>query len=219
MKKNQSGFSVVAIVLVFAMVGILGLAGWRVYGNNKPAQSNTTKNTITTLEHTDTAKTITFKYPGNWTVSKYVYEPCCEGEPKPEPDWTKVPQPIELRPSGAHQNIKISITVENNGETTIDKIWSERTVDKFNTYEKKKNNGYDAIYQKTDFVGPAEVEAYIDYRYMIVNGKNSVELYFREKYRHNWNNEEGGGKTNYDASKYLSDFENIVSSIKFLNQE
>jgi len=217
MYKNQSGFSAVAIVLVIVVLSVLGFAGWRVYDNNKPAKSKLVENTISTLEHTDTATTITFKYPSNWTISKYVYEPCCEGEPKPEPDWTKVPQPINLKPNGAHRDIVVSITVDNTGQKTIDKVWSERTIDQFNTYEKKSINGYDALYQKTDFVGPSEVEAYIDHRFLLVSGKDSVEVYFREKYRHNWNNEESGGKTNFNGMNYWNDFESIVNSINFLN--
>lgn len=203
---------------MLVVVGLIGFIGWYVWHNknNTNKVSNTTGNSTTqtpsTKSYTDTSKTFTFNYPSNWTIKKYVHEPCCEGEPKPEPDWTKVPQPITLIPKDAPKNIEVTITGGNTGAKSIDKAWLERTIDKFNTYDRFQVNSYDALDQTTDFVGSSNVEAYIDHRDLIVHGKNSVEIYFRQKYRHDWNKE-----NNFDATKYMPVFNAVVNSVKFLN--
>lgn len=227
MSNKQKGLGAL-VVLVVVVVAVAGFAAWQVYMsghksdvNKQTAPTQHKAATITpapvvpTKGLTDSSGTFSFKYPENWTIQKYVYSTCCEGEAAPEPDWTKTPQPIKLTLPNMHVGATVSVSGDNTGALTIEKAQKERTADKFNTFEKLKINGYDALYNKTDFTGPANVEAYIDHYYLVQNGKNSVEFKFRQKYRHDWNNKDDGGKTNFDASAYLAAFKQLVSSVTF----
>lgn len=219
MRKHESGFSAATWLLVVVVIAVLGGTSWYVWNKmDKGTKPNLTNDSQTTTpefqSYTDTAKVYSLEYPENWTKLPYVWEPCCEGSPQTEPDWTKVPQPVELKPADAqHNDIRVRINADNTGARTIDKEWANRTIDQFNTYEKYHFADYEALYQTTDFVGPAEAEAYIDYRYLFVKGNNSVEVTFREKYRHDSNQ-----ASNFDARNYLADFNFIAESVKFLDQ-
>ncbi len=209
MRSNEKGFSAVEGMIVAVVAVLIGFVGWYVWHTKHIAPKATPRASIIT--YTDTSKTFTFEYLVDWTVKKYVYQPCCEGETKSEPDWTKTPQPITLIPKDAPKGIEITLTGNNTGSQSIDKAWASRTVDKFNTYNKFHVNGYDALNQTTNFVGPSNAEAYTDYRDFIVQGNNSVEVYFRETYRH-----DGFETENFDGTKYLPIFNAIVDSIRFL---
>ena len=84
LKKNQSGFGAVELVLVLVIVILLGVVGWFVYKNhNKTTNSSTTtSSTPTTTSKTTTVQPAkqtktyadsiagySFEYPKDWTVS------------------------------------------------------------------------------------------------------------------------------------------------------
>lgn len=209
MKAMKKGFNLIAGAVVVTMVIFIGLVGWFIWHNEQTAPKATPTANIKT--YTDTSKTFLFEYPADWTVKKYVYHPCCEGAPKPEPDWAKTPQPITLIPNDAPKGIEITLTGDNTGSQSIDKAWTNRTIDTFNTYHKFHINGYDALGQTTNFVGPSNAEAYTDHRDLIVQGNNSVEVYFREMYRH-----DGFETDNFDGHQDLPIFNTIVDSIRFV---
>src|SRR3990167_7049363 len=50
------------------------------------------------ISATDSTGTFSFEYPENWTIEPYVWEDCCEGPAKKEPDWNKESKPITLHP-------------------------------------------------------------------------------------------------------------------------
>lgn len=209
MRIKEKGFSLVVGVIVGAVVILTGLVGWYVWHNEHAVPKATPTASVKT--YTDTSKTFTFAYPVDWTVKTYVYQPCCEGASKPEPDWAKTPQPITLIPKGAPMGIEITLTGDTTGSQSIEKAWANRIVDKFNTYYMFHVNNDDALSQTTNFVGPSNAEAYTDHKDLIVQGNDSVEVYFREMYRHN-----GFEADNFDGHKYLPIFNAIVDSIRFL---
>src|SRR5581483_5820286 len=92
LKKNQSGFSAVEVILVVIIVGLVGFIGWYVWHNRamKVAPSTLSSATASTTPKTTTTsptpnpyagwKTyislkegLSFKYPASWTASN---DPC-----------------------------------------------------------------------------------------------------------------------------------------------
>jgi hypothetical protein len=85
LQKNESGFSVVEIVLVLVVVGLIGTVGWLVYKNHhktttasvattKSTSTTTTPkttptNTVTYKTYSDSTAKASFMYPNTWTLS------------------------------------------------------------------------------------------------------------------------------------------------------
>jgi prepilin-type N-terminal cleavage/methylation domain-containing protein len=86
MKINQKGFSVVEILIVIVVVGLLGVAGWFVYGHQKSTkQSSTTQAKSATSSSKETSTSVdryagwktykssvegfSFRYPADWELS------------------------------------------------------------------------------------------------------------------------------------------------------
>ncbi len=137
--------------------------------------------------------------------------PCCEGS---EPDWSQSSRPVRLYPENTfHEDIYISIYPAsiNSGESeaaSIDQVWQDRNVDQFNSYERLTVNGFPALYNYLDYIGPDGIEAYTKHSYYVQLKDRVIELRFFESYKHDWN-----PGSEYDASKYKDDFEYIISSI------
>ena len=95
MKKNQSGFSIVEILLVVLVVGLLGTIGWLVYdrmatendrtsaetSRSTKQESKTPKDSQPALEKT-TFKTFEVTHDGAWKVTERVSDPaqCADGK-------------------------------------------------------------------------------------------------------------------------------------------
>ena len=218
MRDSQRGIAHLGLLILVLIIAAISFVGWYVWqSKNSTGRTNNSIESAPVLKtYTDSTKSFSIQYPDNWILKEQIWQDCCEGSPKPEPDWSKETKPIDLKPSGAHPDINITVTANPNPPVSTDEYVKSGNKDRFNSYTKLKINGYDAVYHKLDFVGPAEVEAYLDHRYFVTNNKSPVEFYFRERYRHNWNNEESGGKVNFDGSKYYNDFVQIVKSIQFL---
>jgi hypothetical protein len=217
MRKTHSGFGVIGIMVLMLVIAVIGLAGWLVTERQSTDTADTAKNSIPTkksVNASDSTKSFSYSYPSNWTLQKYVWQDCCDGPQKAEPDWTKQAQPITLKENA--NPIDAAIKIDDFGPNAIEREYSSRTMDRFNTYTKLKVNGYDALYHVTDFVGPSEAEKYKDNEYIISNteGTKSVRLQFRERYR----NSTTGGKNDFDASSLMPDFQKVAHSVKFLDR-
>lgn len=218
MKKYQSGFGVVGVLVAVVIVGLIVSAGWLFYRQQDAANKETaqqTKQAQTMVYGQDSTKSFSYSYPSNWSLQKYVWQDCCDGPQKTEPDWSKQPQPITLKEKSSP--LDAAIRIDEFGPNAIDREYSSRTEDQFNTYTKLKVNSYDALHHVTDFVGPSAAEKYKDHEYIISSpdGKKSVRLQFRESY----SNSTIQGENDFNASALLPDFEKIVRSVTFLNPE
>jgi hypothetical protein len=158
---------------------------------------------------TDPANVFTFKKPDDWVVLENNCGQVCTGDKNVQNfDYYK----IFLSPREDESKIGVAIYLEIPPlHSTFDTLWTERTLDQFNTYEQLDINGNRAYYNKTDFVGPSDIEKYTDHNYVIEHQGNIVNVYFREKYSHEW----GMGES-IEASDYVRDFFSIVRSIRFL---
>jgi Tfp pilus assembly major pilin PilA len=104
LQKNETGFSVVEVVLVILIVALIGAVGWLVYKNHhkttvattttastsKPATSTKTATTtpsqpVNPYAGWDTAtlkyEQITYQYPSNWTVTDNSTSDACGATP------------------------------------------------------------------------------------------------------------------------------------------
>jgi hypothetical protein len=73
---NESGFSVVELLLVIVIVVLLGFMGWYIYHNDHKTNVNTTKLSSTSISVYSGWKTfatsyqkLSFKYPNNWVLT------------------------------------------------------------------------------------------------------------------------------------------------------
>ncbi len=216
-KLSQNGFTAVEGLLILVIVGIIGGVGWFVWNNRsagvKPAADKSSQS-IKAVSAKDTTKTFSYSYPSSWKLQKFVWQDCCEGPPKSEPDWNKTSQTITLQ-NKSNDKAEIIINGFTNFPDSVDReIESEiESIDKdqFNTYSKVTINGYKGIKHVLDFVGPSDAEKYKDTTYIIFHGNDKVNLYFRERY----SNATLNGENDFDATNLYSDFETIVNSIKF----
>ncbi|MCA9324076.1 hypothetical protein KC992_03145 [Candidatus Saccharibacteria bacterium] len=173
--------------------------------------NNQTVETQTALLQ-DSTKSFSVEYPKSWKLLDYVWEDCCEGETKTEPDWTKITQPITLNPEPEENKITVQIEAVNDGSITLEDLKANQTDDQFNFYEEQVIGDYTAYYHKLDFVGPSDAEKYLVHTYYVINGKETVTFSFRERY----SNTTTDGESDFDGAAYVVDFIKLVKSIKFL---
>jgi type II secretory pathway pseudopilin PulG len=214
MKYSQKGFSAVEALLVLLVIGLIGGAGWYVWQkqNDKSTPNNSNEvSTVKQVELTDSSKTFSIQYPNSWSAVPYE-APGHDGPARPEPDWSKTPQPITLRNQN-NKNAEIKIDGYANVSTTIDKEIEAIDKDQFNTYSKVTINGYEAIKHVLDFAGPSDAEKYKDITYTVLGNNSKVTLKFRERY----SNVTTNGEYDFDATNLSSDFEKVVNSVKFLD--
>ena len=173
------------------------------------------------ISATDSAGTFSYEYPDNWAIEPYVWQYAGDGIPPKEPDWSKESKPITLYPI-ADRNVTISINQSKYGIydwKSYDALKASVKEDYFAKilFDGKRPDGHDALFSRVDYLGPpdAKVESFTDHRYYFDNNKSVVSVEFREKYHHDWPDDETG--PDIDNSKYKSDFEHIANSIKFLN--
>jgi Tfp pilus assembly protein PilV len=76
LRKNDSGFTMVEVLLVLILAVLIGLSGWYVYHTEHKTSANTSSKTSKTtpiasmLTWTDPSKLYTLNYPSNWTVQQ-----------------------------------------------------------------------------------------------------------------------------------------------------
>ncbi len=211
MKKNNSKKktfrpSKIHVVVLLLVVGILSLFAYQATSRDY-------------IYATDSAGTFSYEYPENWTIEPYVWEDCC-GPIDEEPDWSKESKPITLHPSN-DKNVSVTIGMEKYGDywgsfnalkTTVKEDYFAKIL-----FEGTRPDGHEALFSRVDYLGPpdAKVESFNDHRYYFDNDKTVVRVEFREKYHHDWPDDETG--PDIDNSEYLQDFEHIAQSIEFLN--
>lgn len=220
MKKiGQKGFGAAGLVLVATVVGLIFVVGWQVYSRQDAFDESSHEPAAQYIKTTDSAQIFSYSYPDHWQIEPYVWEDCC-GEIEPEPDWTKVSKPITL----SHKydtKVKITIITDKYGD-----LWESFVALKTSVredfyakvlYEGTRPDGHEALFSRVDYLGPsdAKVESFTDHRYYFHNGDNVLRVEFREKYHHDWPDEETG--PDIDNTRYLSDFEHIANSISFTN--
>lgn len=122
MKHNEKGFGVVEILITVVAIGLIGGVGWYVWQkqNDKSDSNNTSQvSNVTQVEHIDSSKTFSIQYPSSWSIVPYE-APGYDGPARPEPDWSKTPQPITLLNQN-NKNAEINIDGYTDVNTTIDK--------------------------------------------------------------------------------------------------
>lgn len=223
MKHFQKGYSAVAVLLLVIIVGLIGATGWYVYDTQNTKNSETSDAATTYLQETDSTKSFSYKYPDSWEIKPYVWENCCEGPENTEPDWSKVTQPITLSPK-SDPTVQVLLNFSEFNEYVSDSeiedfegFKAEIKEDFFATvlFEGRRG-GVDALFVRVDYLGPpdAKVESFTDHRYYYAPGSGVLSIDFREKYHHDWPDDEMG--PDIDNTKYLADFELIANSISFI---
>lgn len=100
MKSNYKGLSRFTILLVAIIIVLVSGASWYVWQRSTD-MSETKKDTeisrVNQVELTDSSKTFMLKYPDTWSVVPYEIPGRDGPTTLPEPDWSKMPQPITLR--------------------------------------------------------------------------------------------------------------------------
>lgn len=218
---NSKGFGLVETMLVLAVVVIIGGIGYYVF-SKKPEPKQQPAPTVQYKQETDSTQSFGYSYPENWMIEPYVWEDCCGGPPDTEPDWSKESKPITLHPSD-NSEVDVTITSNKYDEYTYSSYESLTASVKEDYFAKilfdgTRDDGHKALFTKVDYLGPpdAKVESFTDHRYYFDNGDTYLVVQFREKYHHDWPDDEAGGP-DIDNSKYLADFEHIAKSIKFSN--
>ncbi len=170
---------------------------------------------------TDSTGHFSYKYPEDWTLEPYKWVDCCEGPSKTEPDWTKESKPIILYPNADKE---AKVTIEFN-DYSGDYVWTSYDGLKKNVkddyfakilFDGTRDDGHKALFSRVDYLGPpdAKVESFTDHRYYFDdNDKRVLRVEFREKYHHDWPDDEMPPDT--DNSRFLADYEYIAKSIKF----
>jgi hypothetical protein len=174
------------------------------------------------ISATDSTNSFSYSYPDNWVIEPYEWVDCCEGPAKKEPNWSKVSQPITLHPnvdSDAIVTINTAKYGNYSGYKSFEDLKNSVKEDYFAKilFESTRDDGHEALFSRVDYLGPpdAKVESFTDHRYYFDNGKSFVQVEFREKYHHDWPDDEAN--PDIDNSEYLSDFEHIAKSFEFNN--
>lgn len=211
MKHMQSGFSLLIALCALLVLGVIGFMILGVIPNNEKKTITSTPISNTRL-YTDTAHFFTFEYPDSWKVTP-VERGGTDGPVDPEPDWTKVSQPVLLTPGDGHNTNNVRInpgceTQDPNGKTvsTLQNLKDRK--DRFHTQQPQTINGYQGLYDKLDFKGDAE--SYLDHTYFVTDGKSCVTFIYRERWKHDMSN------TDFNDTKNVPAFQAVVQSIKFL---
>lgn len=187
-------------LLTLGIILLLGYVGWHIYKS---------KNDLLTYD--DSARQFSFMYPATWKLN-YPVEGGHDGQSPSTPDYTKVSRPVTIAPQHGQKDNNVQITpgcmtVSSTGQSISVTDQLQQAKDKYHTQEDMTINGYQALYDKTDFNTAAE--SYVDHTYAITNDDDCVTF----RYRESWHHDMSG--TNFDDSKNVADFKRIVQSIKF----
>ncbi len=217
MATGKRDFSVTHVLALVLVVVLAGVAGWLAFTQNKTADHS--DESLAYVSATDSAGQFSFEYPDDWTIKPYVWDACCEGSGE-EPDWSKQSKPITLSPSD-NADVDITITMENYGDfwDSYEALRGSVQEDYFANilFDGTRDDGHKALFSRVDYLGPpdAKVESFTDHRYYFDNGNTVLKVEFREKYHHDWPDDETG--PDIDNTRYLPAFEHIAQSIKLLN--
>jgi type II secretory pathway pseudopilin PulG len=223
MKTIQKGFSAVEILITVLVIALLGTGFFFVsQRQDKKNKDAAEVQKVTYVSASDTANSFTFSYPSNWEMQPYeewgIGGDNLTEEQMKEPDWTKVSRPISLQLIG-NDKVTIDITMNEYGVnwSSFEEVKTMVAEDYFakTLFEGTREDGHEALFTRVDYLGPpdAKVESFTDHRYYFNNDKYVLSIDFREKYHHDWPDDEMG--PDIDNSPYLKDFEYIANSVKF----
>ena len=218
-KMNENGLAAVGIVAVVVLAGLIGAAGWFIY-DKQTAMPENTQVPAAYASATDSTGRFSYEYPTDWTIEPYNWEESYGGPLREEPDWSKQSKPIKLYPS-ENKNAAVTITMEDYGIywASYDDLKARVNEDYFAKilFDGIRDDGHKALFSRVDYLGPpdAKVESFTDHRYYFDNGTSVLKIEFREKYHHDWPDDETGPDINH--SQYLADFEHIAKSVRFSN--
>lgn len=168
----------------------------------------------------DSTGEINFEYPEDWVTQEYKWKNCCHGPEKKEPNWQKVTQPIVLSPA-ENDEVTVSISEEKYGDywKSFKALREDVDEDYFATvlFDGMREDGHEALFVRVDYIGPpdANVESFTDHRYYFDKHDSVLMVEFREKYHHDWPDDEMG--PDIDNTEYLDEFERIANSIMLGN--
>jgi hypothetical protein len=207
-KRSTKTTSSVNKKLAIAITVIVAVVGWAVYQTSRQDH----------IAATDSTGRFSFEYPESWVIKPYVWEDCCGAETEVEPDWSKDSKPITLHPvDDPEATVSISMTNYENFMGSFEKLRDSVEEDNFAQilFDGTRDDGHRALFSRVDYLGPpdAKVETFIDHRYYFDNGTMVLSAEFREKYHHDWPDEETG--PDIDNSAYLADYEQIANSVTF----
>lgn len=232
MKKQQSGFSAVEVVIAIVIVGLVGVAGWLVYEDHhktttpvvltKQKTTSSTKatpavdNTKTTSTQLPTGAISKTGITGSYTYPNQYFSIAYPSE------W--VPAEVSIPPTASQPGILstiVTITSPNaaQAETASITVYKAITLSNALSYAFQGNgtsvensqsltiNGYSAMYQQNVISGSG---SYTDDSYAVTNNHYTVVFSFRVSQTYN-------GEVVFNATNLLPDFNAIVTSIKFNN--
>lgn len=221
MRNSQKGFGALGVLLLILAIGLVAAVGWSVHNQQKPSETVTTTQSITYKEVMDSSGSFSLSHPETWQMKPYVWDgDCCHGNPIAEPDWSKESQPITLHPAGDSE-VEVTVRAEKYGvywdsyeqlKASVKKDYFAKVL-----FDGVRDDGHEALFTRVDYLGPpdAKVESFTDHRYYFDYGDSVLKVEFREKYHHDWPDDEM--PPDIDNSKYLPDFEHIANSVKFLD--
>ncbi len=198
----QRGFSTFEAIIVVAVLAIISFIGWTLI-NRQNSDQNTSQGTMLfgdedSKEYVDSAEIYSVQVPKSWTIVEA--DDCCEEPPK---DYSEISRSVTITPANVTEFGRgIDIQADKTGslETLIKQNWADNN----HTPEELTINGRASYYVKVEFVGDAE--SYTDYRYLIIDEKNSVYITFREFLDHPITN------TNWNNEQFLDEFDKITKS-------
>lgn len=206
--ETAQGASPVVIVLYGCLLLATVFTGIYLY-INRPTSTAAPAAASALRTYTDTAKLYTLSYPAGWTL-RYDLVGGTEGL-APVQDWAHVSRGYTLTnlyaPKGSQG---VSVHVDQGDIVPAIIAGTTQGLDRFHTLQKLRINGYEAYYDKVDYVGPSAAEKYTDHYYRIVSGNILITLAFREKYYHNYPYDK------WDDGQDLAAFQAIAHSVKFL---
>jgi hypothetical protein len=232
LQKNESGFSVVEVVLVVVILALIGTVGWLVYKNHHKTTTAAITTTSTTKPVTSTKTTTatpvqpastlptgaisttditgSYSYPGSIFTVSYPSSWTASGVSVP----TAAAQPgilptvVTITPPNAAQGETTGITVYKSA--SLSNALTYAFVGNGTTVENNQSltiNGLSAMYQQNVIPGSSSGGQTKD-SYAITNGTYTVVLTFETI---GTPNDPGG----FNATSLLPEFNAIVNSVKF----
>jgi Tfp pilus assembly major pilin PilA len=225
-RKNETGFSVVEVVLVLVIVCLISAVGWLVYKNHNKTNNSTvtanatkantsaqTKNSQApaTKTYSDQSKTFTVQYPASWTTGELkpgnaAYSVNADLLDAMEMDFIPSNAPSVNSKSPSPNLVRVIAFKSNDAQAILS---AYVTGDGNTSPQNLTVNGYKAMYQQS---GSASSLTYTDDAYAVTNNGVTVLFDFREK-----QGSDAYGASAFDATSTVPDYTDLVKSIKFTN--
>lgn len=204
-KLSANGISSVGIIFILVITGLVGGIGYYVY---QTQQNNQTESTVSDTrqplkQFTDSTKSYTFSYPGDWDVKAQPYRE----------DWSGKVQLTSINYLGGNEGSDpISVSFDNTPAQAEEKIkYYESLAKSYPAEEVYKTitiNGYRTLHEHIEY-NDSKVGELREDRYLIINQDQSSLFYIVTSKKKD-------DITNFDATDKFADFTALVNSTKFL---